>query len=76
MAKKVSKAAHGGRRKGSGRKPKFLEPIKVKGAKLPESLIAWAESQEGKTFSDVVYDALIAEKKRSEKRKRSSPPPD
>lgn len=63
MGKK--KTAHGGKRPGSGRKPKFSEPTRVKGVKLPESLIEWAESQEGKTFSDVVVEALVSARKRA-----------
>lgn len=70
MAKKTAKPTHGGKREGAGRPQKFSEPVKVKGVKLPLSMIAWAESQEGKTFSDVVCEALEAAKKKAEGRKR------
>lgn len=62
MAKK--KSGRGGKRKGAGRKPKHGEPTRTKGVVLPESLIEWAENQPGKTFSDVVLEALEEARKR------------
>lgn len=70
MAKKTKKATHGGIRKGAGRPQKFSEPVKVKGVKLPESLVQWMESQEGKTFSDVALEAIQFFKKHSERKKK------
>lgn len=62
MAKK--KATRGGKRKGSGRKSKHGEPTKIKTVAVPVSLIEWAESQVGRTFSDVVLEALYLIKER------------
>lgn len=62
MAKK--KAAHGGKRKGAGRKPKFEGETVKKLVTVPVSLVEWAESK-GKTFSDVVVESLEAARKKS-----------
>lgn len=62
MAKK--KLGKGGSRPGAGRKPKYNEPTRTKGVVLPESLADWAESRQGKTFSEVVIEALEAARKR------------
>ena len=66
MAKKVS---HGGRREGAGRKHKHGEASRVKSVKVPESLLEWAESQDG-SFSEVVIDALQEARRKSERRKK------
>jgi hypothetical protein len=64
MAKKIH--THGGKRKGAGRKPKHGEPTRTKGVVLPESLAEWAESQPGKSFSDVVVEALEEARKKAD----------
>lgn len=63
------KHGRGGRRPGAGRKPKHHEPTRTKGVVLRESLAVWAESQPGKSFSEVVVELLEAAKKRSDKKR-------
>lgn len=66
MVKKAKASGRGGRRKGAGRKPKHGEPTRKVSVMVPESLYEWAESQAGKTVSDVIIESMVKAKAKGE----------
>lgn len=67
MPKTPRNPKHGGKRKGAGRHLKYGEETKPVLISFPLSLIEWGKSQDGKSFSEVVIEALESARKRAQK---------